>query len=468
MKQKRPSAFWHLENATHQDSTFFAHKDVSLPWEKPQSLWAQLQITQTSCKLLTQTCKIIERDHLSTQHPELEESFKKEPGTWYPDHPAFLHPAVVYKPWGFEFWWSGIEPRGISGISSKPQHPPIRLSTYLSVFADTVIEKPSQAPILLKTLSPFPHPLRGNLYYELHEHKSEVYIISHLDDLWYDPVKKRKIAHLYVGVSAQKRASFNSDAHFLQALSQVLKSYHKLQIKIEHLLTPFLKRAKTSYSCADFSTSHQRQLWWQEVKESEDSLPSSLKQQRDELKQELVTFFQKVEVEVGDVVSIPPRIPHSLQHGIEVIEFQTPHYERTIIGFDQPVWTQKHWDSEKALRIMSLKPYEGLPKPTPTPSSPSHVMVAEFTDFKVFLTTLPAQTSLSFTQSPHHGLLKILSGKASVTTDAQSQQQTQAPTPFKTLLTPPNTLYLPCSLPGYSLTSTDPSTPTRILQALAQ
>ena len=40
---------------------------------------------------------------------------------------------------------------------------------------------------------------------------------------------------------------------------------------------------------------------------------------------------------------------HSLRHGIKVIEFQTPHYERLIVMFAQKVLTQKHWDTENAL-----------------------------------------------------------------------------------------------------------------------
>ena len=46
-------------------------------------------------------------------------------------------------------------------------------------------------------------------------------------------------------------------------------------------------------------------------------------------------FMNPVPLRVGDAVTIPPRVPHSLQKGVHVIEFQTPVFERKILAAGQ-------------------------------------------------------------------------------------------------------------------------------------
>ena len=65
-------------------------------------------------------------------------------------------------------------------------------------------------------------------------------------------------------------------------------------------------------------------------------------------------FMNSVELRPGDVVPIPPRIPHSLLQGVHVIEFQTPAFERKILAASQPVVTQRGWDSADAAAIIDL------------------------------------------------------------------------------------------------------------------
>ena len=67
-------------------------------------------------------------------------------------------------------------------------------------------------------------------------------------------------------------------------------------------------------------------------------------------------FTSIKELRLGDVIKVPTWTPHSPQHGIRVIEFQTPTYERYIISFEQRVLTQEHWDSEHAIAHMTLDP----------------------------------------------------------------------------------------------------------------
>lgn len=59
----------------------------------------------------------------------------------------------------------------------------------------------------------------------------------------------------------------------------------------------------------------------------------------------------------GDVVSIEPWMPHSLQHGANVIEFQTPVFERYILASTMPIENQQHWDTQQALNRILLDPY---------------------------------------------------------------------------------------------------------------
>ena len=73
-----------------------------------------------------------------------------------------------------------------------------------------------------------------------------------------------------------------------------------------------------------------------------------------EAKKDMHAFTSIKEVQLGDVIRVPTWIPHSLQHGVRVVEFQTPTYERFIISFEQQVLTQDHWDSEYAIERMHL------------------------------------------------------------------------------------------------------------------
>ena len=66
----------------------------------------------------------------------------------------------------------------------------------------------------------------------------------------------------------------------------------------------------------------------------------------------------------GDSIEVKPGVPHSLRQGVEVIEFQTPVYERLILAASQPVQTQNHWDSAAATEAMHL-----APQPPPRPAS---------------------------------------------------------------------------------------------------
>ena len=83
--------------------------------------------------------------------------------------PSALQPVTVAKPWGSEVWYSGVEARGESGVCTTAGVVP--LSQYL-------VERGRTKPvILLKALQ----ATAGNLYLEVHESKSEVYVVDWID-----------------------------------------------------------------------------------------------------------------------------------------------------------------------------------------------------------------------------------------------------------------------------------------------
>lgn len=68
----------------------------------------------------------------------------------------------------------------------------------------------------------------------------------------------------------------------------------------------------------------------------------------------VAALLNAVPLRQGDMVTIPPRVPHSLQCGTFVIEFQTPTFERKILAASQPVVTQTSWDCADAVAAMDL------------------------------------------------------------------------------------------------------------------
>ena len=103
-------------------------------------------------------------------------------------------------------------------------------------------------------------------------------------------------------------------------------------------------------------------------------------------------FAHVRKLRVGDVVRVPTWTPHSLMHGVRVVEFQTPTYERYIISFAQQVLTQDHWDSAHAIANMQVD--------TPAAEVLEEVRagverIARFDDFNVWRVDLDACETLS-------------------------------------------------------------------------
>ena len=205
------------------------------------------------------------------------------------EDPSELRPVTVAKPWGRELWYSGVEARGESGVCTPAGVVP--LSQYLDGLGRT---KPV---ILLKAL----RATAGNLYLEVHESKSEVYVVDRIDGTGRMLLGPRPDVLSRMGETAFRAA---------------------------------VRRAAGKAEAGEAAV---------------DAVQS---------------YMDPVDLRPGDAVTIPPSVPHSLQKGVHVIEFQTPVFERRILAASQPVVTQQGWDVDAAVAAMDLsaKPAVKSPK----------------------------------------------------------------------------------------------------------
>lgn len=202
--------------------------------------------------------------------------------------PCALRPVAVAKPWGREVWYSGVEARGESAVCTTAGLVP--LSRYLRERGRT---KPV---ILLKTLL----ASTGNLYLEVHETKSEVYVVDEIDGK----------GRMLLGPRPEVLARLG-EAAFREAVRRAAGQAEAGEAAIEAVQS----------------------------------------------------FMNPVDLHPGDAVTIPRRVPHSLLKGVHVIEFQTPVFERKILAASQPVVTQQGWDVDAAVAAMELAVQPGVESP---------------------------------------------------------------------------------------------------------
>ena len=291
--------------------------------------------------------------------------------------PVELQTVAIPKPWGQELWYSGIEARGESSVLAGDKALP--LSHYLALAPQLLCRRAQ--PLLLKVLDPTPDPVLGDLYFETHDQKHEVYVVTHVDrSAWPDGT-----GAIRFGMNQTKRAAYATDADFRRAYLEAVTNYERVRREID---------STTTTASADLA-------------ESEVQLRSAME-----------AFTQLQPLRVGDIVQVPPGVPHALQHGVRVFEFQTPVYERNIISFNQQVLTQDHWDSERAI--------EQLESAEVALSSPAKVVdlidnpslqcrrIADFADFEVqriqIKPTASWQAELSLPAATPYLMVAIIEG----------------------------------------------------------
>lgn len=308
-----------------------------------------------------------------------------------------LETLRIPKPWGAEIWYTGIEARGVCQASGIPL--PWLLET---LPASVVGSARNGAPLLLKILDPQPEPNLGDLYFELHDQKIEVYIVTHVDsNAWPDRVGK-----IRYGFNQSKLSDFASEAEFKQAYLVAVEAYQSCREEIDGLLDEHKLAAGLSPN--DPVEPHLMSQWLALV-------PSSLAAQEQQLRTEMEGFTHFRDLRVGDVVKVEPFFPHSLQHGVRVIEFQTASYERYILSFGQKVLTQSHWDTESALAqaITAMPPEEDFAN-IEAPTGVTMEVIADFSAFMAVRMTVTRDGRFTLPELTDYRLLICASGSITV------------------------------------------------------
>lgn len=255
------------------------------------------------------------------------------------DAPILLEPIAIAKPWGQEIWFTGIERRGQSRVGDGSFQIP--LPWLLSLAPQRLMGDERAEVVLLKILDPLPEPVYGDLYFEMHREKREIYIVTHVNtDAWPDG-----IGGIRMGFAQHKQHGV-SETDFKNAYLSAVNNYRTIRRQIDDALDQCRHQAGIALD-APVSA--------QQTKEWLGELPDAWLKQEAQLRTEMEAFYALHPLAVGDVVKVPRRVPHSLQHGVRTIEFQTPVYERKILSFAQKVLTQAHWDTDEAMQDVELK-----------------------------------------------------------------------------------------------------------------
>ncbi len=282
------------------------------------------------------------------------------------DDPIRLVPVVVPKPWGREIWFTGLEARGESSVRGRGGE--LGLGTYLALAPERLCR--SRPIVLLKVLDPRPEPVLGELYLEVHEAKREVYVVTAVDpDAWPDGRGRIRF-----GVNQALRRAHGSDEAFRRAFLEAVRRYEAVR--------------KAADAGAE-DVGHEERI----------------------AREATLAFTAERELAPGDVISVPSRIPHSLQHGVRVVEFQTPTYERLIISSTQRVLTQSGWDSADAIAQMHLDTPE---EPGPEAIAPGLDRIAAFDDFGVWRIRLARADGISLPAHIPYAVAYCISGRVSL------------------------------------------------------
>ena len=279
-----------------------------------------------------------------------------------PDIPVRLVPVNIAKPWGREIWYSAIEERGESQVATGEGE--LSLSTYLDSIGL------AQPIVLLKVLDPSPEPVRGDLYFEVHEKKREVYVVAAVDaEAW-----PQGRGQMRFGMNQDARRRFADDGAFRAAYLEAVRGYENLRRRLDA---------------------------GEQVSAEEEARRRAA----------MDAFTDMRSLAVGDVVAVPTWTPHALQHGVRVVEFQTAAYERYIISFAQKVLTQDGWDSERAIARLSLEP----PRPPQfRPVAPGVEAIASFEDFGVWRARVEPGRPIALPEQAPYALCMVLEGELEV------------------------------------------------------
>ena len=301
-----------------------------------------------------------------------------------------LQPVAIPKPWGQEIWYTGIERRGVAAAGSGAASVPL---PWLLAIAPRRLLGGAREPILLKILDPLPEPVFGDLYFEMHQQKQEVYVVTAIDPAaWPDGA-----GAIRFGFDAALRAGYGDDQRFLADYLAAVRAYRTSRQEIDHLLDE--RRAAAGIALDAPLPAATLRTWLAE-------LPAAIQARERELRAAMERFTGMQPLRLGDVVKVPCLVPHSLQHGVRTVEFQTPVYERLILSFAQKVLTQSDWDTDAAAGLLRMDPPPAEPL-TATASGEgwAEERIVEFDDFEVFRIALQPGAARAFASPGSYALL---------------------------------------------------------------
>jgi len=316
--------------------------------------------------------------------------------------PVMLGPLHIAKPWGQEIWYTGIESRGVCKAAGNTEHGAgnVELPWLLAAAPKRLTAGLHRQLILLKILDPLPVEVLGDLYFELHEEKREVYVVTHVDSKAWPDGK----GAIRLGFSQTMRAGFNNDEEFRQAYLGAVSRYRRVRDEIDGIIDNN-KVAKG----LDLNSPVAPKLY----AELALKIPSELRKAEQQAREQMDEFTCLKTLAVGDVVKVPTYTPHALQHGVRTVEFQTPVYERMILSFGQKVLTQKNWDTARAVEAMSLdldSAYSDLELDAVSDGVVSELVV-EFEDFRVLRISCQPGSCYSLVARSTYQILMMVQGR---------------------------------------------------------
>ena len=314
--------------------------------------------------------------------------------------PLPLSCTRIPKPWGQEIWYTGVEERGVCHFEGEGGQT-VPLPWLLETLSATLTGGHREL-ILLKILDPLPAEVWGDLYFELHEEKREVYVVTRVDkEAWPDG-----IGAIRFGFDTEVVARYPDEVAFKDAYRDSIAAYEHVRREIDGLLDQ--KRQCAGLALNEAVSPQQLQDWQAE-------LPGELMQQESTRRHAMEAFTRFMPLRVGDVVRVPCFTPHSLQHGVRTVEFQTPVYERKILSFAQKVLTQGHWDTDEAVSMMQIETAEEEPL-IEVDSGPGvrAERIVDFDDFEVQRWQIQPGSEHRLLLQGRYALVMTVEGEASI------------------------------------------------------
>lgn len=294
-----------------------------------------------------------------------------------PGEPLPLQPESLPKPWGREIWFTGVEARGVCCFGGNGEGGGATPIPWLqAVLPDSAAGPAGEPLVLLKILDPLPEPVRGDLYFELHERKREVYVVTNVDPVaWPDGT-----GYIRYGFCPDRLAGCASEAQFRAEFLAAASAYESIRRRIDSLPRDV-------------------------------EVPPAWRADESRLRRRMDRYTWRRPLRHGDVLTIPPLMPHALQHGVRTIEIQTPVYERMILSFAQKVLTQDHWDTAAAVPRMRLRPPPEQPVEwLRQQEGIEEARIALCPEFEVRRIRLSTGGSLPIALDEHYALMMVADG----------------------------------------------------------